>query len=234
MKRTLLTLGLVLLAVNSGPAADPPPPKPARPAADDRSRAVLDALLQPQLLDPDRFPPEMLPLVGLSNKHVLAANRLDRARQAIQNKYNNGRYVDDRWGWLAAKRVLVRDTDRAAREVVELEWSFWTEYDACDAAQKDWIKERGKDMAAFPERRLKCREDWYYTATMHCWRWEVRGKRCLNYRLYLSVCKTFGCESHQLNRFLAHVDLLATDLLPAHMSQWLTIPMSVMSGPPPK
>jgi hypothetical protein len=134
-----------------------------------------------------------------------------------------------------AKRALIREADKASREVTALERAFWKVYDACPSDQKDWLKHRGRDMARFPERRLKLRYVWYYTAQSHRWRWEPEPPGySLNYRLFASGCKALGLTTEEGCRALAWADVLATDLLPAHMSQWLTIPMSLMSGPPPK
>jgi hypothetical protein len=186
----------------------------------------------PNLVDPDKYRPEEQELVWLANQHIRLAYRLDQDRQAILDKYNTGDHGFDRWGWLAARRALIRDADRASREVAGLERAFWKEYAACLSDQKDWLKDRGEDMARFHERRLRYRYDWYYTARGHSWRWE-RERPCLNYRVFGGACKRLGITTEEGGRALAWVDLLATDLLPAHMSQWLTIPMSLMSGPPP-
>jgi hypothetical protein len=45
----------------------------------------------------------------------------------------------------------------------------------------------------------------------------------------LSVCKSLGVTNQQGVRFLAWVDLFATELLPGHMSLMVVVPFRLLS-----
>jgi hypothetical protein len=135
-----------------------------------------------------------------------------------------------RWTWLSDKRRNIDHYDRLARKAAALEAEFWREYGKADHPQKDAYKRHGDEYRDFLNMRITWREGWYYTAVMHHFRWEKdRPGGSHLYRFQQAVCKAVGCRRDDLNRFLAWADLLAGDLLPKHMSLWLTVPLALLS-----
>jgi hypothetical protein len=181
---------------------------------------------------PDDFP---LGLPAVENSVIaldhLRAAAADPPAGDINRRFNKpGPQNTYRWEWLTAARRNIDHYDKLAREAAVLEAAFWREYKRAKHPQKDAYERHGDEFRDFLYMRITWREWWYYTAGFHHFRWEKdRPGGPHLHRLEQSVCKAVGCHRDDLYRFLAWADLIAGDLLPKHMSLWLTVPLALLS-----
>jgi hypothetical protein len=235
----LTAIGLVV-------APDPPAPKPPqRPPRKEQPLVGVPARPVPGYVSPEKVGPALADLAHLLNQFAFLRHSVVQQFEDLDKKYGAAvppRY--NRWAWLTAKRAAIRDLDRACAEGARLEAQFWAAYQAHPAPGKDFVKEDGQDMAKFEDLRIKYRQEWYYTARGHhlsfelnpdgrpIKRWEDQPNfrsPPLAARIIEVTCKALGWSTDQGCRFLAWVDVWATDLLPGHLSQVLTVPLRLMS-----
>jgi hypothetical protein len=232
MRKNLLLIGLGLLAASS--AVGDEPPKAKQPPVVIRQKHEPGAPFPPRYRVANNPPPHLLPIVVPLDTLDALRYKSELRFWEIRKQYSMGdnylQHVLHRWDWLAAKRAAIRDLDRSCIEAARLEADYYKFYNASPDPGKEFYHSDRLYFGQYYATRIRTRYEWWYIAMMHHWRWEKdRPGGPLNYRLEKAICRAVGCKTEEFVRFLAWVDLFAAELLPRHMSLWLTIPLSLLS-----
>jgi hypothetical protein len=233
MHRAILTAVLSLFGAVDATAQGklPPPPAPGQTAEPPRRPQVPQYFIRPELF------PGFEDIVTPLNRFAFLRDHLVERFRLIDEQYMaDDRHRFSRWEWLSAQRAALRSLDMACTEVAALRIDCLVAIQRRGGRGMTPFDDFVTNLERFPELRIKYRYGWYYTTQAHHWNWERKlatdpsnRTPILNHRLRDAVCKKLGISSAQLLTALAYIDLIATDLLPAHMSQFLIIPLGLMS-----